>query len=126
MKEKIIKSKVLVVDDESQIVFLLKQVLEREGYEVFTASNGIEGIDSNSKNNPDVIILDLKMPAMNGIEALEHIRKTDEDVKVIILTGYGNEEMVGKAESLNAYKFINKPFNIAEIRNTVRDALKKK
>ena len=121
MKKK--RGAILVIDDEPDICELFEQVLGAEGYTVFSAHNGLEGVAHNTEKNPDVIILDLKMPKMDGIETLKAIRKTDPAVRVIILTGYGSAGTIRDALDLNVYEYISKPFENETIRRVVGEAL---
>lgn len=117
------KGKILVIDDESDIRAALDAILEDEGFSVITAADGMEGVQKNKENDPDVIILDLKMPKMGGMEALREIRKTDKDVRVIILTGYGEAGSVREAENLDVFEYVSKPFRNAMITGCVKEAL---
>ena len=81
------RNKILVVDDEPDMLELMMMVLTRKGYQAFGATNGADAIIVNDKDNPDLIILDLRMLEMDGIETLRHIRKMDAKVRVIILSG---------------------------------------
>jgi len=81
------RNKILVVDDESDILELMMIVLTKKGYQALGATNGADAIIINDKENPDLIILDLRMLEMDGIETLRHIRKKDAKVRVIILSG---------------------------------------
>jgi two-component system response regulator (stage 0 sporulation protein F) len=81
------RNKILVVDDEPDMMELMMMVLTRKGYQSFGATNGEDAIIVNEQENPDLIILDLRMIGMDGIETLRHIRQTDDKVRVIILTG---------------------------------------
>jgi len=81
------RNKILVVDDEPDMLELMMMVLTRKGYQSFGATNGADAIIVNDKENPDLIILDLRMLEMDGIETLRHIRKMDAKVRVIILSG---------------------------------------
>ena len=83
-------NKILVVDDEPDMLELMMMVLTRKGYQSLGATNGADAIIVNDKENPDLIILDLRMLEMDGIETLRHIRKMDAKVRVIILSGLPN------------------------------------
>ena len=85
------RNKILVVDDEPDMLELMMIVLTRKGYQAFGATNGADAIIINAKDNPDLIILDLRMLEMDGIETLRHIRKMDAKVRVIILSGLPDE-----------------------------------
>ena len=117
------KTKILVIDDEKDLRFLFKEIFSSEGYTVLTASNGFHGIRINEKSNPDIIILDLKMPGISGIETLRRIRKKDADVIVVILTGYGDAETVREAADLNVYEYMSKPFHNETVIKVIKEAL---
>ena len=114
--------KVLIIDDEIDLRDLMKEVLEGEGYQVFCAANGADGIQLNEEMNPDVILLDLKMPVMGGIETLRNIRKTDGNVNVIILTGYGCPDTIRDAADLNVSEYLSKPFENKELLSIIGKA----
>ncbi|MEI7481400.1 MAG: response regulator [Elusimicrobiota bacterium] len=117
------KGKILVIDDENDIRAAFKAVLGGEGFTVITAADGAEGALKNTEHNPDVIILDLKMPKMSGMETLRLIRETDKAVRVIILTGYGEAGSIREAENLGVFEYASKPFRNATIIDTVKEAL---
>ena len=119
------RGKILVIDDEIGPRESLR-ILFKDDYEVLQADCGEKGIELAKKEIPDLIILDLKMPGMNGIETLEEIRKIDEEVPVIILTGYGTYETAKKAVHFRAIEFISKPFDVYEMKKIVKDAIEKK
>jgi len=83
--------KILVVDDEPDMLELMLRVLAKKGYQSLGATNGPDGIRLNEQEQPDLIVLDLRMPGMDGIETLRHIRKKDAEVRVIILSGLPDE-----------------------------------
>lgn len=117
------KPKILIIDDEKDLLRFFKKILREEGYSVVTACGGLEGIKRNNDSDPDLIMLDLKMPGIDGIEALRRIRKKDKDVTVIILTGYGTLETTKAAEALNVYGYASKPFNLENIKGLIKKAL---
>ncbi len=116
------KTKILIIDDEEDLCLLFKNILKPEGYTVFTAQNGYDGIKINQKRDPDIILLDLKMPGINGIETLRRIRKKDPGVIVIIITGYGDAATIRDAADLNVYEYMAKPFNNETVMMTIKDA----
>ena len=116
------KTKILIIDDEKDLRLLFKKILTPEGYSVFTARNGRDGIKINQKNDPDVILLDLRMPGIGGIETLRRIREKDAKVVVIILTGYGDAGTIRDAADLNVYEYMSKPFNNETILKTIKEA----
>jgi len=117
------KTKVLIIDDEKDLCFLFEKILTPEGYTVFAAHNGYDGIKINEKSNPDIILLDLKMPGIDGIETLRRIRKKDADVIVIIITGYGDAETIRNASDLNVYEYMSKPFSNETVITTIKEAV---
>ena len=121
--EKNTKPKVLFVDDEQDLGDLVETLLGEEGYEVILARNGLEGVKKNEKYDPGLIIMDLKMPKMNGIQALRNIRKSDKDVVAIILTGYASAQTAKEAEGLDVYEYLCKPFDIKVLKKTVKEGL---
>ncbi|HNS32443.1 MAG TPA: response regulator [bacterium] len=116
---------ILVIDDELGPRESLKMLL-KDSYRVVTSDSGDAGIEYLKHHEADTVILDLKMPGKNGIETLEEIRKFDENIPVIILTGYGDMDAARKAIHLNAIEFINKPFDVQDMRNMVRKACARK
>jgi len=109
---------VLIVDDDRFIVKLFTINLTGKGYRVLSAYNGKEGLEVISRDEPDIVILDIMMPVMNGLEMLEELRKTSE-IPVIIVSGYGEPEYVDKARILGIECFINKPFEMEDLVNTL-------
>ena len=122
----VIKTKVLIIDDEKDLCFLFEKILTPEGYTVLTAHNGYDGIKINQKSDPDIILLDLKMPGIGGIETLRRIRKKDPDVIVIIITGYGDAETIRDAAELNVYEYMAKPFNNETVMKILKEAVASK
>ena len=111
-------SKVLIVDDDKFMSKLISTCLHGGGYEILTAYNGVEGLESALNDEPDVIILDIMMPVMNGLEMLEELRMTSE-VPVIMVSAYGGAEEIDKARKLGIECFINKPFKIETLKATI-------
>lgn len=106
---------VLVIDDEDSIRKLLKTVLTRKGYEVVLAENGPKGIDLFERTHPLVVILDLHMPDVNGLEVLTRLRAIDPHARVIILTGYATDENAALARTLGVSEFLKKGFSLFEL-----------
>jgi DNA-binding response OmpR family regulator len=99
---------ILIVDDERLICDLLRAVLGRQGHEVITASNGKEGLELFKQHKPRFTLLDLRMPEMNGIEVLKHIRAIDPKAAVMILTAWGSDALEQQARQLGAMDFLSK------------------
>ncbi|MDP2276697.1 MAG: response regulator, partial [Nitrospirota bacterium] len=116
-------AKILVVDDEKFITWSLKQHLEKEGYEVFTAQSGEEGIELFKAELPDIILLDIYLPGISGLETLETIRKINKEVIVIIITAHGDIGTAVSAIKLGAYDFVEKPFDLNRISVLIKKAL---
>jgi signal transduction histidine kinase/DNA-binding response OmpR family regulator len=116
---------ILVIDDEPGMRDLLSYELSNQGYRVSTATNGLEGIELVKKEKFRLIISDVKMPQMNGIEMLEKVKLIDPDIEVIMTTGYGTVENAVSAMKKGAYDFVLKPFNLEEIYMLVEKALEK-
>jgi two-component system response regulator AtoC len=114
--------KVLVVDDEAGVRRTLSMILEDEGYQVITASDGKEGLDRALKEEPDLILCDIRMPRMDGLEFLEHYRKKNGQALVITITAYGSTELAVEAMKKGAYDYLPKPFTTAEVVLTLRKA----
>ena len=113
---------VLVVDDEHDIRDASERILTRTGFKVMKATRGDEALDVLDKERTDIVLLDLKMPGMDGMEVLEHIRKLDEAILVIVITGYATVETATEAMKLGAYDFISKPFEPDQLRIVVNRA----
>ena len=123
MKNKFTNWKILMIDDEPDLLDLMKDLLEEKRYQVFCASNGSDGILLNEQKNPDLILLDLRMPEMDGIETLRNIRKHDEKVLVIILTGYGCPDTIRDAVDLNVSEYLSKPFENEDLVSVISKTL---
>ncbi len=117
------KEKILIVDDQFGIRILLTEVLQKEGYQTFQAANGYQAIEIAQKNAPDLVLLDMKIPGMDGIEILKRLKQHDQSIKVIIMTAYGELDMIQEAKDLGALTHFAKPFDIDEIRQAVRQYL---
>ncbi len=117
-----IQSKILVIDDEEFITRSLKQHLEKEGCEVLTAETGEEGIEIFKSDVPDIIILDLNMPGIGGIETLKSLKKINNDIIVIIITAHGDIETAVSAIKMGAYDFVEKPFELNRISVLIKKA----
>ena len=115
--------RILVVDDQFGIRVLLQEVLEREGYEVLLAAGGADALALVKGKRPDLVLLDMKIPGMNGLEILTGIRKLAPSQAVVMMTAYGELDLVKEASSLGAIGHFTKPFDIDELRRFVARAL---
>ena len=117
--------KILVIDDEPEILKTIKLYLELEEYEVLTANNGQEGIEVFRQQKPPLVITDVKMPGMSGIEVLRKVKEIICDTEVIVVTGHGDMEISIEALRLDASDFIPKPVNIEHLLLSVERALER-
>ncbi|MBU4185700.1 MAG: sigma-54 dependent transcriptional regulator [Proteobacteria bacterium] len=114
---------ILIVDDEPSILQSLSGLLADEGFEIKTASNGYEGLKIVEEEAPDLVLLDIWMPGIDGIETLKEIKKNYPTIPVIIITGHGTIETAVKATKLGAYDLIEKPLSIDKVIVTINNAL---
>lgn len=115
--------KLLIVDDESGIVEEVKAYFEEEGYQVFTADTGKEGLDALEKHRPDLLLLDMKLPDMSGIQILKICKETLPNTKVIVNTGYVDQNIIDEAERLGRDSFLQKPFNLERLQQEIEKLL---
>ncbi len=111
--------KVLIADDALFTRKVLRGILEAEGYEVIEASNGKEAVDKFQLEHPDLVLLDVSMPDMDGLKALQAIKGIDEDAKVIMVSAMGQTSTVQEAMKFGACDFIVKPFRSNQIRELI-------
>jgi len=112
-------SKILVVDDEVKASELLKRFLEAKGYEVITSSSGEDAIEKVRNEKPNAILLDIKMPGMDGTETLKRIRTFDKEVGIIMVTAIKEEETGKKAIKLGADEYITKPIDFNHLETSL-------
>ncbi|TNJ60851.1 response regulator [Paenibacillus hemerocallicola] len=118
------KKKVLIVDDQNGIRVLLVEVFSNEGYNTFQASNGKLALEIVRKESPDLVLLDMKIPGMDGLDILKHIKQIDTSIKVIMMTAYGELDMIKEATDLGALTHFTKPFDIDDLRLAVNKELR--
>ncbi len=118
--------KILVIDDDESLRRVLEYNLAQEGYAVLTASSGEQGVELLKKEGADLVVTDVRMPGMDGLQVMQAVRKLDPNVQVIILTAFGTIEMAVEAMKAGAFHYISKPFNRDELRLTIRKALQLK
>lgn len=117
--------KILVVDDEQDVLDLLRDLFTKKNYQVECASSGKLTLEIVSKSKPDVVLLDIKMPEMDGIQTLEAIKKKDPSIDVVMLTAYGyNEKLIDQAMQRGASGYISKNLPLEQIINTFNTLLK--
>ncbi|MCG6982680.1 MAG: PAS domain S-box protein [Deltaproteobacteria bacterium] len=117
--------KLLVIDDEESTRDLLRITLESDGYEVLTAEDGPSGLEVFTNENPPIVLTDIKMPGMDGIEVLRRVKEHNKDAEVIVITGHGEMNLAINALQLEASDFINKPISDAALSVALRRAKEK-
>jgi len=116
-------SKVLIVDDDTSVLSAFEQVLTEQGYEACTAMHGQEALDLVNSDRPDVVVMDIRMPGLSGLETLRHIKAIDARLPVIIITGFGTMETAVRATKLGAVDYHVKPLNPEEVLESIANAL---
>jgi two-component system response regulator (stage 0 sporulation protein F) len=119
-----LKKKLLIVDDQNGIRVLLMEVFSNEGYETYQASNGKLALEIVRNVTPDLVLLDMKIPGMDGLDILKHIKSMNPAIKVIMMTAYGELDMIKEATDLGAIMHFTKPFDIDELRMAVNHQLR--
>jgi two-component system response regulator (stage 0 sporulation protein F) len=114
-----LKKKILIVDDQNGIRILLMEVFSNEGYDTYQASNGKLALEIVRTSSPDLVLLDMKIPGMDGLDILKHVKAIDSSIKVIMMTAYGELDMIKEATDLGAIMHFTKPFDIDEMRLAV-------
>lgn len=117
------RASVLVIDDDETTLYILKDLLELSGFQVVTTTDGREGISLFRDRHSDLVISDIRMPHMDGLEVLRKIREIDETVSVILVTGHGDLDYALRAIRRGAYDFLLKPINVEILVNTVRKGI---
>jgi two-component system response regulator CpxR len=117
--------KILLVDDEKEFVHTLSERLKTRDLESSIAYDGEQALDMLKEDVPDVMVLDLMMPGIDGIEVLRRIKHDHPEVEVIILTGHGSEREETLANELGAFAYLNKPVNVDRLAQVMRAAYKK-
>jgi two-component system nitrogen regulation response regulator NtrX len=114
---------ICIVDDEPAILNSLSSILEDEGYQVIAVTNGIEGLKVVRSDSPDLVILDIWMPEMDGLETLKRLRSQFPGILVVMMSGHGSIETAVKATKLGAYDYLEKPLDLEKVTILVRNAL---
>ena len=119
------KERILVIDDEDFILQLARDILTKTSYEVKTVSDGNEGIRLLESRKFDLLLTDIRMPDISGLDVIKHVRTGNKEIPIIIITGHGTLETAVDALRLGAQGFLLKPFTPVELRAAVADALEK-
>ena len=117
-------SKILIIDDEPGIRTVLSDIIKDENHQVFTVGDGFEGLAILKEESIDLVILDVWLPNMGGIDVLKEIKKEYPDIEVIMISGHANIDIAVKAVKLGAYDFLEKPLSLDKIINLITNALK--
>jgi len=120
------KMKMMLVDDEERFLSTTKKLLSRKGYDVFTATSGAEALEELRTHNIHVVILDVKMPGMDGIETLKEIKRTYRLVEVIMLTGHGTIDSAVEGLKSGATDYLTKPTDVQDLIEKAKEAFEKR
>jgi DNA-binding response OmpR family regulator len=115
------QTKILVVDDEPTICSLMRVFLSQHGYQVHTASSGEDALNIFDESTPDIVLLDISMPGMRGIDVLKQIKSLKSNCGVIMLSAYGDDETIQEAINLGAFCYIQKPMELVELRGRLEE-----
>ena len=117
---------ILVVDDDESIRDSCTQILTKDGYKAETAKDGSSGLEQIKEKKPDLVLIDLKMPGINGLEVLEKTREIDPNIIAVVITGYATVESAVEAMKIGAYDFLPKPFTPDELRIIIKRGLERR
>ncbi|AIC96290.1 Sporulation initiation phosphotransferase F [Shouchella lehensis G1] len=114
---------VMIVDDQFGIRVLLTEILQKDGYQMYQAANGKEALDIQELEKIDIVLLDMKIPGMDGVEILKKMKERQPTIKVVMMTAYGELKMVNEALENGAISYMAKPFDIEDVRQVIRHNL---
>jgi len=114
---------ILVVEDNKDTQFLISTILRFEGYDTITVDNGYSALKEVKKNLPDMILSDIGLPGLNGLQVLEELKKINKNITVIMMTANSDSEKEEKAKELGAFEYIKKPFDNKKFLLTIKHAL---
>lgn len=118
--------RILIVDDQKGVRRLLEELFKKEGWDVYTASDGLEAIGQVDDLRPDIVLMDMKMPNMNGLESSEQVLVKHPQMRIIMMTAYGEMDVVKKALEAGVKRCITKPFDIMTLRDLVNELIMEK
>ncbi|NIS62412.1 MAG: response regulator, partial [Proteobacteria bacterium] len=119
------QERILIVEDDASMGFFLSEAMKKEGYQVDAVTSGEEGLERIAQDRFHLVILDLKLPSMNGMEVLANIKVTNPELMVIMITAHGSKDIAIEAIRKGAYDYFTKPFDINEMRVVVKRALER-
>src|SRR5919197_2175248 len=117
-------NKLLLIDDEADVQYSFRRIFDSPEIELTTASSGEEGLKLMARVRPDLVMMDVRMGGMNGLETLRRIRQMDAKLPVIMMTAYGTTQTAIEAMKLGAYDYLLKPFDVPKLKQTIAAALK--
>ncbi|UCE20955.1 MAG: response regulator [Candidatus Aminicenantes bacterium] len=120
------RSSILVIDDDESMRDSCAQILTKDGYQAEIANDGYSGLEQIKEKKPDLVLIDLKMPGINGLEVLEKTREIDPNIITVVITGYATVESAVEAMKIGAYDFLPKPFTPDELRIIIKRGLEKR
>ena len=115
--------RILIVDDDKDLRFNLSCILKEEGHEVIAAADGKQALKALALSAPDLVLLDVRLPGMDGVELLEEMKKIEKNLPIIMLTAYSDVKSAVKAMKLGAFDYITKPFDNEELILSIKRAL---
>lgn len=115
--------KILIADDEPNVRYSFKKLLKDEHLEVIEAANGVDALRMFSQKEPDLVVMDIEMPGMTGLEAIRRLKEINPRIPVIVVTAFGSSDRVIEAMKQGAYEYLEKPFDIEKMRSVIREAL---
>ena len=117
------RAKLLIVDDDEKILFAFQEMFKKDGYDTIVARDGEEALDKVKTSHPSAVIMDITMPKLDGLQALQAIRERSASTPVILVTGFGTMQTAIKAMQMGAFEYLTKPLDIGTVREVVRRAL---
>lgn len=115
---------ILIVDDQAGIRILLNEVFKKEGLRTLMAANGKEAFQQMEAHQPEIVLLDMRIPGMDGMEILKRLKEMQHNVKVIMMTAYGELDLIEESFHNGAASYFTKPFDVFEVRDAVMQLLK--
>lgn len=116
--------KILIVDDQQGIRMLLDEIFKKEGFETFQVGNGIQAVELLKNENVDLMLLDMKLPGMDGLSVLKEVRETlNKKFPVMMMTAYSEQQLIEQALAFGDVQYLTKPFNIFELLAQVKQIL---
>lgn len=116
-------AKVLIVDDEKDLAYVLNDILELEGHKATSVLDGYKAIEEIRKTHYDLVLMDIRLPGINGVETFIQIKEIDPEVKVVMMTGFSVEDLIEKALKEGAYACIHKPFDLQKVIKLIQETI---